>query len=214
VPQHRGGGRGWIVAAVTIVGLAVVGGVVAVVLSKQHQPAQAAPPPQTVTAVETQTVDAQPTPATTEDVAAAFGGETRSEITQEIANVLYQHHEDIVNRNFRAAWALLTTRKQQQDLAKYGYTEWVRAQASLSPYLDPSGLQVRLLSLSPQTGEATVDVTGMTWTRQGARCTEWSGITWMLYEDGEWRYDPGYSTTPQRTRQWKSRYAELLGGSC
>jgi hypothetical protein len=199
-----------------IVALAVIGGVVAVVISKQKQPA-AAPPPQTVTAVRTQTVRARPQPAAatrTADVSEAFGGETQAQSAQEIANVLYQHHEDIVNGDFRGAWALLSTRKQQQDLNKYGYSGWVQAQATLAPYLNPSDLQVQILSMDPKTGVATVDVTGMTWSKPGARCSEWSGITWMLYEDGEWRYDPGYSTTAERTREWKDRYSELLGGSC
>lgn len=206
--------RGWLIGAAVLVVLAIAGGVSAVVIEKQKQPA-AAPPPQTVTAVETQTVPAQPRQtASTVSPTPAFGGATRAEITQEITNVLYQHHEDVVNHDFRAAWDLLSARKQRQNLIKYGYATWAANQATLSAYLDPSGIQVRILQLDPQTRDATVDVTGMTWSRRGAHCTEWSGITWMLYQDGEWRYDPGYSTTPQRTREWKSRYSELLGGSC
>ena len=66
----------------------------------------------------------------------------------------------------------------------------------------------------PNEGVAQVDITGMSWSKPGASCTEWSGITWVKYEDGAWKYDPGYSTTPQREREWKPRYAELLGGQC
>jgi hypothetical protein len=202
------------VAALVV--LAVAGGVAALVIEKQKAPAAAPTPvPQTVTAVETQTVIAQPAQTTVAPTASAtFGGETRAQMTQEITTVLYQHHEDIVNGDFRAAWDLLTTRKQRQDLVKDGFATWAANQATLSPYLDPSGIHVRIVQLNPQTGEATVDVTGMTWSKPGARCTQWSGITWMLYQDGEWRYDPGYSTTPQRTAEWESRYPELLGGSC
>jgi hypothetical protein len=54
----------------------------------------------------------------------------------------------------------------------------------------------------------------MSWSQPGARCAEWSGLTWVKYENGEWRYDPGYSTTRQRKRAWASRYGQLLGTSC
>ena len=57
-------------------------------------------------------------------------------------------------------------------------------------------------------------VTGMRWLKPNARCSQWSGLTWMKYESGDWLYDPGYSTTPERTAEWESRYSELLGGQC
>ncbi len=221
-PPQRRSARGWLIGAAVLVVLAAAGAAVAIVIEKQKHPAAAPLPPQTVTAVETKTIPARPAPqpkavprpVPKPRVLPAFGGETRAQMTQEITDVLYQHHEDIVTGDFRAAWALLSTRKQQQNLAKYGYATWQANQATLSPYLDPSGIQVRIIQLNPRTGEATVDVTGMTWSKPGAHCSEWSGITWMLYQDGEWRYDPGYSTTPQRTAEWQSRYSELLGGSC
>lgn len=97
---------------------------------------------------------------------------------------------------------------------KGGYAAWVKNQSTLRPYLNPAGLQVSIQSTEPISGEAQVDVTGMSWDKPGAPCRQWSGITWVKYENGEWRYDPGYSTTPQREREWKSHYSELLGGSC
>jgi hypothetical protein len=90
----------------------------------------------------------------------------------------------------------------------------VKNQESLNPYLDPSGLQVSVLNVNRDTGVATVQLTGMKWSKPGAACTEWSGISWVKYEAGAWRYDPGYSTSPEREAEWKSRYAELLGGRC
>jgi len=57
-------------------------------------------------------------------------------------------------------------------------------------------------------------VTGMAWSAPRSRCTEWSGITWAKYENGTWKYDPGFSTTAARKRAWKSRYNELLGVGC
>ena len=52
--------------------------------------------------------------------------------------------------------------------------------------------------------------------KPGANCNEWSGYTWVKYEqpEGVWRYDPGFSTTAVRRAAWADRYAELLGGSC
>ncbi len=136
------------------------------------------------------------------------------QLQSEIQQMLLSWHEDVVHGNYRAAWELLSQRKQAQDESGQGYATWVKNQSTLRPYLDPAGLQVSIQSTEPSSGVAQVDVTGMTWSKPGASCTEWSGITWAKYEDGAWRYDPGYSTTPQREREWKSRFSELLGGSC
>jgi len=109
---------------------------------------------------------------------------------------------------------LLSSRKQRLELQKDGYTNWAAAQLSLAPHLDPTGLQVRVLSQDATTGIVTVDVTGMKWTAPNARCKEWSGITWVMYENGIWRYDPGFDTTAARKREWGSRYGQLLGAQC
>jgi hypothetical protein len=131
-----------------------------------------------------------------------------------IQSLLYTWHEDVVQGNYRGAWNLLSERKRQEELNTDGYATWKKNQSTLNPYLDPSGIEVSIVSTEPSTGEATVEVTGMTWDAPGASCSEWSGITWVLYEDEGWRYDPGYSTTPQREAEYKNRYPELLGGSC
>jgi predicted Ser/Thr protein kinase len=140
--------------------------------------------------------------------------ESSSQMQASIQHLLYDWHEDVVNGNYNAAWGLLSERKRQQDLEKEGYATWAKNQSTLKPYLDPAGIKVSITGTEPNVGEATVDVTGMTWDKPGASCSEWSGITWVLYEHGNWRYDPGYSTTPQREAEYKSRYPELLGGSC
>jgi hypothetical protein len=132
----------------------------------------------------------------------------------DIQQLLLDEHTDIVNGDYQAAWALLSARKQQQDLREHGYGGWQKAQASLTPYLDPQGIQVSLDKLEPSDGVARVTVTGMSWSKPGAPCSEWSGITWVRYEGGQWRYDPGFSTTPQRRRQWSTKFGQLLGGSC
>jgi len=208
---------GWLIVALIVLALAAGGGAVAVVMQQKSNHAQAQSPA-TVTAVETQTVSAPPPEAPPSPPSPAANGalpsESRAQMTSEIRDLLYQHHEDIVNRDFAAAWSLLTPRKRRQNLEKYGYSTWAANQATLSPYLDPTNIQVRILSLDPATGEATVDVTGMTWSKPGSPCSEWSGITWVKFDGGQWLYDPGYSTTPVREAEWKSRSAELLGVGC
>jgi hypothetical protein len=135
-------------------------------------------------------------------------------MTREIQALLLQYHQDLVARDASSAWQLLSARKKHQELVKDGYATWVSAQESLAPYLDPSGIQARILAEDPASGVVTVDVTGMTWSAPGAHCKEWSGITWAKYEAGAWKYDPGFSTTAARKRAWKSRYGELLGTQC
>ena len=139
---------------------------------------------------------------------------SNQQMASEIQHMLLEWHEDVVHGNYHAAWELLSDRKQAQDGREYGYATWVKNQSTLKPYLNPSGLQVSVEHTEPSSGVAQVDVTGMGWDKPGSSCTEWSGITWVKYEDGAWRYDPGYSTTPQREREWKPRYLELLGGKC
>lgn len=140
--------------------------------------------------------------------------EAPEQMRSDIQHMLLEWHEDVVSGNYQAAWNLLSQRKQEQSSHKYGYAGWVKNQETLNPYLDPSGLNVAVLSTTPSNGVATVRITGMRWNKPGARCSEWSGITWVKYEDDAWRYDPGYSTSPQREAEWKSRFSELLGGQC
>jgi RNA polymerase subunit RPABC4/transcription elongation factor Spt4 len=138
---------------------------------------------------------------------------SRSQMNEEIASLLQGYHEDVVEEDFQGAWAMLSPRKRRQYLREYGYHKWATAQASLSPYLDPYGLEATVVSLEGE-GVARVDVTGMGWSKPGAPCSEWSGLTWAKYEGDEWAYDPGYSTTSARRATWRPRSARLLGGNC
>jgi hypothetical protein len=138
---------------------------------------------------------------------------SRPEMEGEIESLLLAYHDNVVERDFRSAWMLLSARKRQQDLAEYGYGEWKQAQASLSDYLAPSGLAAQIDSLEGD-GVARVMVSGMGWSAPDSPCSEWSGLTWVRYEGGEWSYDPGYSTTSDRRRVWKPRSGELLGAGC
>ncbi len=172
-------------------------------------PADETPDPEPV-----DTPEAIDTPEPEPEPESALPDVSRSQMRAEIKDMLRTWHQNIVDGDAQAAWDMLTGRKQTQNMRKYGFDEWAKGQASLAPYLDPSGLRVSIQDLDADTGVARVKVGGMTWHKSGASCREWSGITWVRYEDGMWRYDPGYSTTPQRERAWKNRVRELLGGSC
>lgn len=137
----------------------------------------------------------------------------REEMEGEIETLLLDYHEDVVDRNFQAAWGLLSSRKRQQDLAEYGYAKWQQAQATLSPYLSPGGLRAHIEGVEGD-GVVRVEVSGMGWSAPGSSCSEWAGLTWVRYEGGAWAYDPGYSTTAARRREWQPRSGELLGAGC
>jgi hypothetical protein len=138
---------------------------------------------------------------------------SRAQMNEEITSLLQGYHEDVVEKDFQGAWAMLSPRKREQYLEEYGYQKWAVAQASLSPYLQPYELEANVVSLESE-GVARVDVTGMGWSKPGAPCSEWAGLTWAKYEGGEWTYDPGYSTTSTRRATWRPRSAQLLGGDC
>jgi hypothetical protein len=227
-----GGRNALLVTAVLVLALAVAGAAVAFVATRKDAPAAVptvttvhegtssgdtvasdapttdpvTPPDETETETETET-----TPADDGTIPAEL---TRGEMREDIRAVLLEHHQDLVDGNYSAAWDLMTARKQRQKERDPGYAQWVDDQKTLARYLDPSGIDVRIESVDRATGVVRVMVTGMDWSKPSARCSSWSGLTWVRWEDGAWRYDPGYSTTPQRTREWKNRFSELLGGSC
>jgi hypothetical protein len=162
---------------------------------------------------ETVETEEEPVAAEEELSSSGFPEVSRSRMNEEITSLLQGYHEDVVEENFQGAWAILSPRKRRQYLREYGYHKWAAAQASLSSYLDPYGLEANLVSLEGE-GVARVDVTGMGWSKPGAPCSEWSGLTWVKYEGDEWTYDPGYSTTSARRATWRPRGARLLGGDC
>jgi hypothetical protein len=231
-PPAPGGGRGPSLAvAMIVLAIAVVGAAIAIVLASQGSSrirlVAGASTTGTVTTSgsnttsgSTATSGSQPeqpggaTGTATSPAAGSLPAVPSEQMQSEIQQVLLQWHEDVVSGDYHAAWELLSARKRAQDGGKYGYSGWVKNQSTLRPYLNPAGLKVSVQGTEPSEGVAQVDVTGMTWSKPGSSCGEWSGITWVKYEAGAWRYDPGYSTTPQREREWKSRFSELLGGRC
>jgi len=142
-----------------------------------------------------------------------FPRQSREQMTRQIRGVLFGYHQAVVAGEFRRAWALLSGRKRRQAMNEGGYAKWRQAQASLSPYLEPRGLRVRIAALEDE-GVARVDVSGMAWYAPGSSCSEWGGLTWAKYEGGAWHYDPGYSTTHRRESEWKDRYGQLMGTTC
>jgi hypothetical protein len=222
--------RSWqpfIAIAVAALVLALVGVAVAVIVSHggRHDTrlvahevvTEATAPTETATAPDSETATSGETGETTTPTSTDEGtlpGVSTQQMATEIQATLSDWHDDVVQGNYHAAWKLLSARKQAQAEGEGGYAAWAKNQSTLRPYLNPAGLAVSVEDTEAESGVAQVDVTGMTWDKPGAHCSEWSGITWVKYENGEWRYDPGYSTTQQREHEWKSRYTELLGGSC
>lgn len=216
-PSSRRKGPSSTILIALVVGLAVGAGAVAAVAlvggEEDSEPVAVAPG----SAATVPTGEAPPATKTgqaeSKSGPAGFPAESESQMAQEIQALLLAYHEDIVASRFQDAWSLLSARKRRQTEREDGYRKWARAQASLSPYLSPAGLTVRIDALEDE-GVARVFVTGMDWAGPGSPCTEWSGLTWAKYEGGAWAYDPGYSTTPERERTWKPRYGELLGANC
>jgi len=231
---RSGGGRSgpWLVAGAVIVALALAGAAFAVVLAGKSgsqatrtvisvQPASAGAGGRDgagATAATDPVTDTTPTaPA---GAGSASGYPPADETAREqIEQVLLEHHQDLVDGDFRGAWDLMSKRKQAQKLREEGFATWAADQQKLlTPYLVPSGLHVEFAAYDRSTGVARVMVTGMGWTKQPDKCGgRYEGLTWVKYEDGAWRYDPGYSTTPERERLWSTRpqpYDQLLGTRC
>lgn len=142
-----------------------------------------------------------------------FPTDSKPAMRTEAEELLREFHVALVERDFRYAWSLLTARKRRKEAQEKGYSGWKQAQATLTPYLIPGGIDVQIDDLEDE-GVARVLVTGMGWAQPGSPCSEWSGLTWVRYEGGAWRYDPGYSTTAERRRRWQGRSGELLGVGC
>ena len=94
------------------------------------------------------------------------------------------------------------------------YEAWAEGQVDLGNHLDPSDVGASIRDLDRRNGVATVDVSGMGWSKPGSSCSTWSGVTWARYENGHWRYEPGYSMSPQRRAEWFPRRTALLGWGC
>lgn len=216
---RRNSNNPWLIVSVLVLAMVVVGAATVIVLSQNSEPtvaAQAAEETRTVTVDE----DATPAPTELDDPQSSTAGSRGPDAladgeTEQIRQLLLDHHAAIVSQDFDTAWDLLTDRKRESFLNRDGgYGAWVEGQRTLSSYLGPDGLSVTVQDVDEETDVARVDVQGMSWSKPGASCSTWSGVTWVRFENDGWYYDPGYSTTPQRESEWAGRFGELLGGSC
>jgi hypothetical protein len=212
----------WLIAAVVILALAIGGAATAyVVTRKKDKPAtaQVSVPvaPSTPDDAVPQTDpgdDVNTEPDTATPPSGVLPDESRAQMKDDIESLLLDWHNDVVNGEYRAAWNLMTPRKREQKAREDGYNEWAKSQASVGMYLDPSGLYVSILDVDDATGVVTVSVHGMRWLAPNRHCTYWSGVTWVKYENGQWLYEPGYSTTEARRAYWEPRKSETLGSNC
>jgi hypothetical protein len=209
------------VAAVLVLALAVAGAAVALVVSSSEDDLPVA---SAVTeddsdgaardaGAETDGDDGTPPPPTEAD-AAVLPADDEATMALDIQDVLYRHHQATVEGDYSTAWELTSSRYQAKKVREDGYAAWQSAQETLTPHLEPSGLTVDILGLDDREDVATIAVTGMGWTNPSSACSTWSGKTWAHYEDGAWRYEPGYSMTSARRATWEPRRDELLGWGC
>jgi hypothetical protein len=176
--------------ALTVLAVALVGVAVAIVVSRggsgAHALTHAALTDTVASSGSSATTGsgsgAQTTGETGEDTTSTAGegvlpAVSAQQMESEIQQILRSWHEDVVQGDYRAAWGLLSQRKQAQEESEQGYAAWEKNQATLRPYLNPAGLQVSIQSTEPNSGVAQVDVTGMTWDKPGASCGETSPST-------------------------------------
>lgn len=206
----------WVAAAVLILALAIAGAAAAYVATSKKDDdsvAQDQPPPSDPPTTNEPTSEPGGGTTPTDDTG-ALPAVPDSQMEADIQSLLLEWHEHVVAGEYRAAWELMTERKQEQKELEEGYDEWASGQASLGRHLDPSGIEVELLDKDEEEGVATVEVTGMAWNKPGSNCSYWEGVTWVKYEDDTWLYEPGYSTTPERTAEWKPQRGRTLGWGC
>lgn len=196
--------------------LASAGTAVFLLSNGDDQPASEVATSPSTTPAETDTSTVEDTSGDEAPSAAVDGPDTDPDVMAgEITTLITDHHQAIVDADYSAAWDLLTSRKQNKyENEPGGYDAWVSNQRTLGRYLTASGAEVEVRDYNAVTQVAEIYVSGMAWSSPDSSCSEWSGVTWVRWEDGAWKYDPGYSTTPQRTREWKPRYDQLLGGRC
>lgn len=221
-PSGGGGGR-WLIGAILVLAVVVAGAAVAIVLTREDDTTPAASSQSTSQAEvgsasdadAEETVEPEPTvedipePEPTVASPSDLLSRPRAEMRREIQSMLLNWHESIVAGDASTAWDMLTERKRDQKASEEGYSAWAASQVEFGNGLSPSGLRVSIDDIDDPENVVRVNVRGMYY--EGC---EWRGITWVRWEGGEWLYEPGYSTTSERRREWEPRAAETLGGSC
>ena len=58
----------------------------------------------------------------------------------------------------------------------------------------------------------TIVVSNMPYSNSGKPyCTNWHGYTWVRYEGGRWKYEPGFAVTSERYAAFKPIEKKTLG---
>lgn len=232
VAASRPGRPGMVIVAIVVLALVIAASAAAVILTRGDgdevlaqaatatvttvTEATTADEPVTTAQARATSADDAPKPSSTgESDASRSRSESRSgvlpdvsepEMADAITDVIRTHHELLIDGSYRAAFDLLSTRKQRQLERETGFSGWQANQADLRNHLTGlDRLTARIESLDRRHGVATVSITGPELHLPNNRCgSRYEGITWATFEDGAWRYEPGYSTTPQRRAQWGS----------
>lgn len=240
-PPPSRGGTHWLAAAVVILAVVIGGSVAALLLSRDSgSDATAGPAREAAATTTTRRTSEARTPTETSRARAARPSRTpvtvpeedppeasasssvlpdvsQQQMEREIADVVGQHHRLLQQGSYRSAFALLSARKQHQLENEVGFDGWRNNQTDLRRYVgNLDALDVTIQSLDRRHGVATIMITGPRFDLPNNACgSRYSGITWAKYEDGSWTYEPGFSTTPQRRREWGgSRRYETLAYTC
>jgi hypothetical protein len=142
--------------------------------------------------------------------------------------VISEFYDAVAASDWDRAWALQSRhyrRAKLRDLASEGDSSgsidsapqtWPIGYENVRRYLDASDATATVVDLDREAGVATIEVSGTRWDAAGGSGC-YVGQTWLLYEDGNWRYDPGTIGWPERKRQHPdagSADSGLLGDAC
>jgi hypothetical protein len=128
-------------------------------------------------------------------------GASDRQIESAIERTLKRHHIAINRGQWRVAYQTLSRAKRSQkraEAAAQGLPDGVAKYRSQFRYelegqILASSTTVRLVSVDPDTGEATIE---LSIPKRNGGC--YSGTTWAVFENGGWRYDLGSTGHPDR----------------
>lgn len=138
----------------------------------------------------------------------------------DIEALIREWHSAAFAGDTETIWNLLSSRKQDQiNRGKFGalnsegtfdadYKDregWEEDQTFQSP-TSTQNVRIRFIEPSyPEEGVRSIEVTGLV---EGG--CPFEGVTWVKFEGGSWRYEPGYLVNPKRKKDWKARESKTL----
>ncbi len=155
-----------------------------------------------------------------------FPDVSKERMIADITDLIRRFHQYAKDGDTAAAWALLSARKRRQVEGNFygapqagdpdgvgGFAEWADQQVELGSFVDPSGVQVSLGEPNfKDEGVMTIVVSNMPYSNSGKPyCTNWHGYTWVRYEGGRWKYEPGFAVTSERYAAFKPIEKKTLG---